>query len=194
MKTLTKIILVAITVFALLAFAEVTKAIVVEQVKLEPLPIVVPVIEIKAELLTIKSKSHQAFLEDIGERESSGRYEIVNAYGYLGKYQFGRKTLNSLGYKDISNSEFLNNHSIQEEAMLELLIHNKKVLRKQIRKYHGEWLHGVMVTESGLLAAAHLAGPGNVRKWIRRGNDFKDGLGTSMTSYMINFSGYSLEL
>ena len=50
MKTLTKIILVAITVFALLAFAEVTKAIVVEQVKLEPLPIVVPVIEIKAEL------------------------------------------------------------------------------------------------------------------------------------------------
>jgi len=194
MKTLTKIILVVITMFALLAFAEVTKAVVVEQVKMEPLPIVVPEIVIRAEPLTIKSKSHQAFLEDIGERESSGRYGIVNAYGYLGKYQFGRNTLNSLGYKNISSAEFLNNHSLQEEAMLELLIHNKKVLRRQIRKHHGKFLHGVLVTESGLLAAAHLAGPGNVRKWVRKGNDFKDGLGTSMTSYMVNFSGYRLEL
>ena len=41
MKTLTKIILAVIAMFALLAFAEVTKATVVEQVKLEPLPIVV---------------------------------------------------------------------------------------------------------------------------------------------------------
>jgi len=194
MKTLTKIILVVITMFALLAFAEVTKAVVVEQVKMEPLPIVVPEIVIRAEPLTIKSKSHQAFLEDIGERESSGRYGIVNAYGYLGKYQFGRNTLNSLGYKNISSAEFLNNHSLQEEAMLGLLLHNKKVLRRQIRKYHGKFLHGVLVTESGLLAAAHLAGPGNVRKWVRKGNDFKDGLGTSMTSYMVNFSGYRLEL
>jgi soluble lytic murein transglycosylase-like protein len=194
MKTLTKIILVVITMFALLAFAEVTKAVVVEQVKMEPLPIVVPEIVIRAEPLTIKSKSHQAFLEDIGERESSGRYGIVNAYGYLGKYQFGRNTLNSLGYKNVSSAEFLNNHSLQEEAMLGLLVHNKKVLRRQIRKYHGKFLHGVLVTESGLLAAAHLAGPGNVRKWVRKGNDFKDGLGTSMTSYMVNFSGYRLEL
>jgi hypothetical protein len=51
----------------------------------------------------------------------------------------------------------------------------------------------VYITESGLLAAAHLAGPGNVKKFLRKGYEFKDGNGTKMTSYMIKFSNYRLE-
>ena len=114
-------------------------------------------------------KNHTKFLDDIGFRESSNNYRAVNQFGYLGKYQFGRKTLNNLGFEDISNREFLENESIQEEAMYALLNHNKRILRRQIQKYHGETIHGVYITESGILAAAHLAGAGNVRKFFRKG-------------------------
>ena len=111
----------------------------------------------------------------------------------MGKYQFGRRTLDGLGYKDVTNREFLESHSLQEEAMYALLNHNRKVLRRQINKYVGTTVAGVYITESGLLAAAHLAGPGNVRKFLRKGYEFKDGNGTKMTSYMVKFSNYKLE-
>ena len=196
MKTITKITLSVIAMFALMAFASMTRPTVVAEslIELEPKPVVyiepyIPIIKIE-----LKAADHLAFLDELGQRESSGNYSAVNKFGYLGKYQFGRKTLNSLGYKKITSEEFLYNHSLQEEAMLALLIHNKNTLRREIKKLHGTKLHGILITESGLLAAAHLAGPGNVKKWIRRGRDFKDGLGTSMTSYMVKFSGYSLEL
>ncbi len=126
-------------------------------------------------------------------RESSGNYKAVNQFGYLGKYQFGRKTLNALGYEEVSNREFLANASIQEEAMYALLSHNKHILRSQIEKYDGNTVNGIQITESGILAAAHLAGPGNVKKFFRKGYEFKDGNGTKMTSYMIKFSDYKLE-
>ena len=45
-----------------------------------------------------------------------------------------------------------------------------------------------------VLAAAHLAGQGNVKKFFRSGNEFKDGYGTRLTSYMTKFSGYHLDL
>ena len=167
----------------------------------EPVDNILPIKEIsiikpELEVTEIKLsviKNHTKFLDDIGFRESSNNYRAVNQFGYLGKYQFGRKTLNSLGFEDISNREFLENESIQEEAMYALLNHNKRILRRQIQKYHGETIHGVYITESGILAAAHLAGAGNVRKFFRKGYEFKDGNGTKMTSYLILFSGYKLE-
>ena len=167
----------------------------------EPVDNILPIKEIsiikpELEVTEIKLsvvKNHTKFLDDIGFRESSNNYRAVNQFGYLGKYQFGRKTLNSLGFEDISNREFLENESIQEEAIYALLNHNKRILRRQIQKYHGETIHGVYITESGILAAAHLAGAGNVRKFFRKGYEFKDGNGTKMTSYMILFSGYKLE-
>ena len=150
-------------------------------------------VKIEAPRVELIIKNHSRFLEDLGMRESSGNYKAVNQFGYLGKYQFGRKTLNALGYENVSNREFLSNGSIQEEAMYALLTHNRKVLRRQINKYVGTTVAGIYITESGLLAAAHLAGPGNVRKFFRKGYEFKDGNGTTMTSYMTKFSNYKLE-
>ena len=150
-------------------------------------------VKIEAPRVEIIIKDHNKFLEDIGFRESSNNYHAVNQFGYLGKYQFGRRTLDGLGYKDVTNREFLESHSLQEEAMYALLTHNRKVLRRQISKYVGTTVAGVYITESGLLAAAHLAGPGNVRKFLRKGYEFKDGNGTKMTSYMVKFSNYKLE-
>ena len=48
------------------------------------------------------------------------------------------------------------------------------------------------ITESGILAAAHLAGPGSVKKYLRSyGKEgFSDAFGTSIRYYMKKFSGY----
>ena len=168
-------------------FVETVDALPIKEISLVKSEIKVP------KIIVPEIKDHNKFLDDIGFRESSNNYKAVNQFGYLGKYQFGRKTLNSLGFENVSNREFLENISIQEEAMYALLNHNKKILRRQIQKYHGQTIHGIYITESGILAAAHLAGAGNVRKFFRKGYEFKDGNGTKMTSYMILFSGYNLE-
>ena len=163
------------------------------KVSTQPIKATVPKIEIsKVEIPVIKT--HNLFLQDIGFRESTNNYKAVNQFGYLGKYQFGRKTLNAIGFKDVTNREFLANPSIQEEAMLVLLKRNKRTLRREIKKYVGQTVNGVYITESGLLAAAHLAGAGNVRRFFRKGYEFEDGNGTKMTSYMIKFASYDLNL
>ena len=163
------------------------------KVSTQPIEAEVPKIKVsKVEIPVIKT--HNLFLQDIGFRESTNDYKAVNQFGYLGKYQFGRKTLNAIGFKNVSNREFLANPSIQEEAMLVLLKRNKRTLRREIKKYVGKTINGVCITESGLLAAAHLAGAGNVRRFFRKGYEFKDGNGTKMTSYMVQFANYKLKI
>ena len=159
---------------------------------IKPLEIVEPKLEVKIEIPAIRN--HNKFLDEVGFRESSNNYKAVNQFGYLGKYQFGRKTLNAIGFEDVSNYEFLSNPEIQEEAMLVLLQKNKHTLRREIKKYVGETVNGIYITESGILAAAHLGGAGNVRKFFRKGYEFKDGNGTKMTSYMVRFADYNLNL
>ena len=159
---------------------------------IKPFDIIEPKLEVKIEIPVVKS--HNKFLDDIGFRESSNNYKAVNQFGYLGKYQFGRKTLNAIGFEEISNYQFLSNPEVQEEAMLVLLQKNRHTLRREIKKYVGETINGIYITESGILAAAHLGGAGNVRKFFRKGHEFEDGNGTKMTSYMIIFSDYNLNL
>jgi len=146
----------------------------------------------KVTKVKIVTKELPDFLNQMGKRESSNRYNIVNQFGYMGKYQFGRKTLDKIGFKHVSNTQFLSSPSIQEAAMLQLLKSNKHTLRRQIKKYVNTHMHGVFITESGLLAAAHLAGAGNVRKFLRNGKNKRDGLGTPLTEYLTKFSGYNL--
>ena len=156
--------------------------------------IVLPEIKVEAPKLEIKIRDHKKFLEDIGFRESSGNYKAVNQFGYLGKYQFGRNTLNAIGFEDVSNYEFLSQPNTQELAMATLLKKNKHTLRREIKKYSGQTINNIYITESGILAAAHLGGAGNVRKFFRKGYEFEDGNGTKMTSYMVRFADYNLDI
>jgi hypothetical protein len=193
MKKLITIVVLGIFLPALMAFTTFTRKKQVEIIKLEPNPIIEIKIEPEIKVEKINFKGHNEFLDAIGHRESGNRYEIINKFGYMGKYQFGKSTLKGLGFK-ITQDEFLNSPYIQEKAMQKLLLHNRKKLDKWICKYEGKELHGVLITESGILAAAHLAGAGNVRKFFRKGYEFKDGFGTKMTTYMTQFSGYNLDL
>lgn len=149
--------------------------------------------EIEAAVIDIDLKDHSAFLNELGFKESGNDYEKVNRLGYMGKYQFGKSTLRLLDIKT-TKKEFLANPELQEYAVSRLLEENKKTLRRYIEKYDGKIVHGIYVTESGILAAAHLGGAGKVAKWFRTGKDFEDANGTSITKYMRLFSGYSLEL
>ena len=113
------------------------------------------------------------FLHDIGHRESGNRYNVVNQFGYMGKYQFGKATLRTLKIK-VTKDAFLNSPDLQEYAMLQNLLYNKKRLQKYIDRFEGQEINGILITESGILAAAHLGGPGSVRKWFRTGKVAKD--------------------
>ncbi|MBT8395261.1 MAG: peptidoglycan-binding protein LysM, partial [Bacteroidia bacterium] len=87
---------------------------------------------------------------------------------------------------------FLYNPELQEKAFLANAQRNKWVLRKDINRFVGKNINEFEVTESGILAAAHLAGPGSVKKFLRSygRNSFSDAYGTSISHYMKRFSGY----
>ncbi len=133
------------------------------------------------------------FLTDIGFRESGNRYDITNKWGYMGRFQFGKSTLKGLGF-EVSKSEFLSNPQLQDSAMMALLNHNKEKLQKYIDVYDGQTINGMLITESGILAAAHLGGQGSVKRYFKHGKVFRDGNGTKITSYMNKFSGYDIKL
>ena len=130
------------------------------------------------------------FREAIGYRESQSKYKKINSLGYLGKYQFGIETLKSVGVH--SSVTFLNSPELQERAFIALLAKNKSVLKNEIKKYEGTVLNGIQITESGILAAAHLGGAGSVKKYFKNNGKryFRDAYGTSIRTYMKLFGGY----
>ena len=139
MRTLKITIGVSMISTLLMAFANVTaKKLKVEPIlELEAKPIELLEVCPTVEITTLELRNHYAFLDAIGHRESSGNYKVVNRYGYLGKYQFGRTTLDHIKIK-ATDEEFLNSPVLQEEAMQRLLLANKRSLRRQIKKYDGK--------------------------------------------------------
>ena len=131
-----------------------------------------------------------AYKEAIAFKESQGKYRLVNTFGYMGKYQFGMSALRAIGITD--RNAFLNSPKLQEKAFVALLSKNKWELRNEIKKYEGKVVGGVRVTESGILAAAHLGGAGSVKKFFKTSGKkyLRDGYGTSLRSYMKRFGGY----
>lgn len=136
--------------------------------------------------------SFAGFKQALGFKESQNDYTRINKFGYLGKYQFGRSTLLLLGIKD--TDAFIKDPVLQEKAFIANASRNKWVLRKDIERFNGKTINGVLVTESGILAAAHLGGPGSVKRYLRSGgvDGFRDAFGTSLRSYMKKFGGYDV--
>lgn len=145
------------------------------------------------EEVVVVVKNMNLFLQDLGHQESGNNYEIVNRFGYMGRYQFGKSTLRTLKIR-VTKEAFLNSPDLQEYAMQQNLLYNKKRLQKYINKYAGEIHNGIFITESGILAAAHLGGAGSVKKYFRSGKIMKDGNGIKITSYLERFGGYQLNI
>lgn len=139
-------------------------------------------------------KTYAGFKQALAFKESQGKYHLVNTLGYMGKYQFGAGTLRTIGVRNFDL--FLKSPAMQEKAFNALLAINKWELRHYIEKYNGKVIQGVTITESGLLAAAHLGGAGSVKKFLRSNGSrsIKDGYGTSIRSYMKRYAGYDTSL
>jgi len=135
-------------------------------------------------------KTYVGFKEALGFKESRGDYATINEFGYLGKYQFNINTLKMVGVH--SADRFMKDSKLQEAAFAAYTSRNKWILRRDIKRYVGRTIGGVHITESGILAAAHLAGAGNVKKFLRSGGaiGFSDAFGTSIGYYLKKFSGY----
>ncbi len=135
-------------------------------------------------------KSFAGFKQALAFKESQGNYKRINTIGYMGKYQFGKSTLEIIGIRD--SIAFMNSPKLQEKAFMGLLSYNKYVLKNIIQKYEGQEINGVLITESGILAAAHLGGAGAIKRYLKTNgrSEKKDAYGTSLKSYLIKFGGY----
>lgn len=156
----------------------------------------------------ISNKTIPIFLNNIGHVESRNNPTIVNSGGYIGKYQFGSGALITVGIcKNYIEADSFRNNFIalpdsirleywseaeQDVAMLRLLKYNQKILKNYIEQYTGDTINGVYITESGILAAAHLAGCGGVKSYFDNNYISSDDYGTKITKYLIKFSGYDL--
>ncbi len=132
------------------------------------------------------------FKEALAVKESDGDYKSVNSYGYMGKYQFGKGTLKYIGLKN--TIDFINNPELQVKAFVAYVQKNKWILRREIQKYAGKTMRGILITESGILAAAHLGGAGAVQDFLRSNGavSFVDGYGTDIKAYLKAFANYNL--
>jgi hypothetical protein len=136
--------------------------------------------------------SFLGFKEAVGFKESQGKYSSINTLGYLGKYQFGTNTLKLMGVKN--TQRFMEDPVLQENLFELNVARNKWILRRDIKRFVGKRINGVQITESGIVAAAHLAGAGNVKKYLRSygQTDFSDAYGSTIAYYMKRFGGYDI--
>lgn len=146
--------------------------------------------EVKKTFSPFLEKSFVGFKEALAFKESRGNYFTVNALGYLGKYQFGTETLKLIGIHN--PTLFLKSPKLQEKAFIANTERNKWILRRDIKNFVGKTINGILITESGILAAAHLAGAGSVKNYLRSYgiDNFEDSFGTNIEYYMKRFSGY----
>lgn len=166
------------------------------------------------EILKQHSKHNQnkEFLEALAHSESSGNWKaakrgskkgndgIVRNIDYVGKYQFGYYAFKDIGKNPISYDKFKAKPAAypehqQDTDMLSLLKKNKRYLHKHLNTI-GKKIGGIDITESGLLAAAHLVGNKNVRNFLNSNGTInpKDGNGVSCTDYIKKFNGYKLKI
>ena len=155
------------------------------------------------------------FLQALANAESSNQPGIVNEYGYVGLFQMGELALQDAGYyrgdgtrdtndwtggwtgRDGINS--LADFQASPQAQVNAVTRYHQVIENYIsanglRKYIGTTINGVVLTESGLVAGAHLVGMGNLGAWLRSGGRVvpMDGNKVPVTSYASRFAGYGV--
>lgn len=148
------------------------------------------------------------FRDALKIQESGGKYDIVNRFGYLGAYQFGKARLLDLGisighfgrfshpllYKNaikITKEEFLTNSQLQDETFRKHCIDLLKKIKIKFSNRLNSIFNGIKITESGLIAGCHLVGLGGVSLFFK-GLNIVDGNKITVKSYIKKFGDYDL--
>lgn len=161
------------------------------------------------------------FLKALFASEGGGNPRVINQAGFVGKYQFGEAALIDLGYYLSDGSNYRNDwrgqwtgkHGVQsldgfrqssdaqDAAAAEwITLLCKRARRMGLHRYYGSTIKGILVTESGVLAGAHLVGMGTKQKpdgvalFLNSDGvkDPADGNGTRASKYLQKFAGYEL--
>lgn len=167
------------------------------------------------------------FMELLFLKEGGGDPRVENSFGYLGKYQFGEDALIDLGYYKgdksrnrtesgkfkydwtgewtgkngiKSKDDFLNTPEAQDFAGKEwIALLCRRIKRFKLDQYIGRKISGITITESGMIAAAHLKGIGSqkypgLRQFLESDGKVnpKDGNSTPVSSYLNTFADYDL--
>lgn len=140
----------------------------------------------------LNEETEFAYLSNkIAELESKGKdWTVINNIGCMGLYQFKESTLRDLGFK-VSLKEFRATPEVfpinmQNKALKAYLKYNERLLKKHIEKYAGKEIHGRILSKNQILAAAHFAGAGNVKKYFRTGKVSKDLYHSTLITYTKN--------
>jgi hypothetical protein len=142
------------------------------------------------------NQQYQQFKKALAKLESRSNWTEYNRYGFIGKYQFGKSALEATGYGHVTASDFMDDPAVfpesdQEKAMDILLRLNESVMKDCFDLYVGYTvLDTIPLTRAGILAAAHLAGPANVKEFLESfgEKDAKDRMGTRISDYLYQFS------
>ncbi len=161
------------------------------------------------------ASEYSDYLAALSAGESSSNPTSVNKYGYLGSYQMGESALIDAGYylKDNtpntndwkgtwtgkngihSKADFLANAAVQTQAIKDYNIKQWGYIQNLgLDSYLGQTVAGIVMTESGLLAGAHLVGVGGLKTFLQSNGAQipSDGNNTAITHYLSTFNGYNV--
>lgn len=147
---------------------------------------------------SVEKRGFIHWADDLGWEESRNNPHCVNVIGCFGEHQWKESTLRSLGY-DVTLEQFKVNSEVfppdmQRRALRHYMEYNRCLLQPY-NYYIGQWIRGVRITESGLLAACHLGGFDSVRLFLETKGKINrhDLFGTSIKDYIELFAGYCLD-
>src|SRR3954452_16081982 len=163
------------------------------------------------------SGTYQDYIKAIRQYESNSNYGNLNeTYGFAGAYQIIEDSLQRIGYykgaatpnkndwtggwtgKDgiSSISDFLSHPAVQDKAFMQLQqwVWTTGFTDFNVKPYIGQTINGVTVTESGLLAGAHLVGSPALLKYLSShgASTPTDPYGTQVSKYIEMFNGYDV--
>ncbi|WP_414583760.1 hypothetical protein [Scytonema sp. PCC 10023] len=134
----------------------------------------------------------EALLKDLGYYDTPNPY-IGGGNGVAKNNWQGRWT----GKNGInSKQDFLNNkNNVQDIAIKEAFEYKWNLIKNQlngrsIKEFIGQQRGGVVITTSGVLAAAHLRGEGGVVNLLLNNQVSQDENGTSILAYLKEFAGF----
>jgi hypothetical protein len=120
-------------------------------------------------------------------------YHIMNySTNAAGKWQLTPIARKDIGYKGTLKA-FLNSEELQKKSVISLMKKNAYYIAyyiKDFQKYIGKTIKGVVITYSGMLAAAHIGGVGSLKAFLTHGYNASDG-NQSVKSYMQLFGGFN---
>lgn len=166
--------------------------------------------------LALAAFSYNDYLTALSKQESSGHNTVVNGYGYLGLYQMGEAALTDAGYYKADNTpstndwkgtwtgknginskaEFLANPATQTQAITDYNhVQWGYIVHLGLAPYVGQTIGGIVMTESGMLAGAHLVGAGGLKKFLESNGKIVPGDANkvAVTNYISLFNGYDIQ-